>query len=202
MIQGVTGSQKIVSLIQSKGVLRPRDLAQYGIPRAELSRLCHNGTVQRVGRGLYRLADVDLSEHATIAEVCTVVPNDVICLLSALRFHDLTTQAPFEVWMAIDVKAHLPKTNLPVKFVRFSGPALSEGLEHHLVDGVPAKIYNLAKTVADCFKYRHKIGLDVALEALRECRKNDRCSMNDLWQYAKICRVSNVIRPYLEAMVI
>ena len=126
----------------------------------------------------------------------------MVCLLSALRFHDLTTQSPFEVWMAIDVKAHLPRTSLPIKFVRFSGPALTDGVETHRTDGVDIKVYCLAKTVADCFKYRHKIGLDVALEALRGYRKNNRCSMNDLWKYAKVCRVSNVIRPYLEAMSI
>ena len=102
--------------------------------------------------------------------------------------------------MAIDVKAHLPKTSLPIKFVRFSGPSLREGLEVHQVEGVEIKVYCLAKTVADCFKYRHKIGLDVALEALRESCKSGRCTIDDLWRYAKVCRVSNVMRPYLEAL--
>ena len=124
----------------------------------------------------------------------------MVCLLSALRFHDLATQAPFEVWMAIDVKAHQPKSGLTLKFVRFSGPALSEGVEVHQIEGVELKVFCLAKTIADCFKYRHKIGLDVAREALREASKGRRCTIDDLWRYAKVCRVSNVMRPHLEAL--
>lgn len=104
--------------------------------------------------------------------------------------------------MAIDVKAHLPQTSLPIKFVRFSGSALNDGVETHRLDGVDIKVYSLAKTVADCFKYRHKIGLDVALEALRESRKSGRCTIDDIWRYAKVCRVSNVMMPYMEAMAI
>ena len=102
--------------------------------------------------------------------------------------------------MAIDVKAHLPRTSLPIKFVRFSGPALSDGVETHRMDGVDIKVFCLAKTVADCFKYRHKIGLDVALEALREVIESGRCTIDDIWRYAKVCRVSNVMRPYMEVM--
>lgn len=202
MNQGTTGRQKIVSLIHDKGILRSRELEQHGVPRAELRKLCHDGTVQRVSRGLYRLTNMQISEHATITEASAAVPNGVICLLSALRFHDLTTQAPYEVWMAIAVKAHLPRISLPVKFVRFSGPALSEGVEHHVIDSVPIKVYNLPKTIADCFKYRNKIGLDVALEALREVKNGSRCTIDDLWHYAKVCRVNNVMRPYLEALSI
>jgi predicted transcriptional regulator of viral defense system len=144
--------------------------------------------------------NAEITEHQTLAEVGKAIPNGVVCLLSALRFHDLTTQAPFEVWMAIDVKAHLPRTSLPIKFVRFSGSALSDGVETHRMDGVDIKVYCLAKTVADCFKYRHKIGLDVALEALREVIESGRCTIDDIWRYAKVCRVSNVIRPYMEVM--
>lgn len=191
--------KKVVELLKRRGILRPRDLDRHAIPREVLRRLCGQGGVQRVGHGLYRLSDSKETEHVTLAEVCKQIPNGVVCLISALRFHNLTTQAPFEVWLAIDVKAHRPRTDLPVHFVRFSGPALAEGVEVHKVDGVPVKVYNPAKTVADCFKYRNKIGLDVALEALKECRKEQRCSIDDLWHYANICRVTNVIRPYLEA---
>lgn len=198
----LTAQQKLLELFSMQGVIRPRDLDHYEISRVELSRLCDRGIIQRVGRGLYRLASAQITEHQTLAEVGKAIPNGVVCLLSALRFHDLTTQAPFEVWMAIDVKAHLPKTTLPIKFVRFSGYALSDGIETHTVDGVDVKVYCLAKTIADCFKYRHKIGLDVALEALRESQKGARCTIDELWQYAKICRVHNVMMPYLEAMVI
>lgn len=202
VIMNLTAQQKLLELFSMQGVIRPRDLDHYEISRVELSRLCDRGIIQRVGRGLYRLASAQITEHQTLAEVGKAIPNGVVCLLSALRFHDLTTQAPFEVWMAIDVKAHLPKTTLPIKFVRFSGYALSDGIETHTVDGVDVKVYCLAKTIADCFKYRHKIGLDVALEALRESQKGARCTIDELWQYAKICRVHNVMMPYLEAMVI
>jgi predicted transcriptional regulator of viral defense system len=129
------------------------------------------------------------------------VPRGIICLLSALRFHGLTTQAPFEVWIAIDVKAWHPKVdNLPLRVVRFSGEALAAGIEEHVIEQVHVRIYGAAKTVADCFKYRNKIGLDVALEALRDCWRLRRATMDELWTYAKVCRVANVMRPYLEAI--
>ena len=152
-------------------------------------------------RGLYTLADADVSEHQSLAEASKRIPHGVICLLSALRFHGLTTQAPFEVWVAVDVKARKPGSNgLPLRIVRFSGAALRSGVEDQLIQGVAVKVYSPAKTVSDCFKYRNKIGLDVALEALRECWREHRCTMDDLWRYAKICRVSNVMRPYLESL--
>jgi predicted transcriptional regulator of viral defense system len=126
----------------------------------------------------------------------------VICLLSALQFHDLTTQAPFEVWMAIDVRARRPRgTTPPLRIVRFSGRALTEGVEVHEIEGVRVRVYGPAKTVADCFKYRNKIGLDVALEALRDYRRQHPAGMDELWHFAHTCRVSNVMRPYLEAQV-
>jgi len=125
----------------------------------------------------------------------------VVCLLSALRFHDLTTQAPFEVWLAIENKALAPRLDYPpLRIVRFSGPALTEGVEEHLVDGVTVRVTGVAKTVADCFKYRNKIGLDVALEALREAWRAKRMTSDDLWYYAKVCRVANVMRPYLDSL--
>lgn len=198
----LTAQQRLLDLFSKQSVVRSRDLEQYEIPRVEISRLCKRGVLERVGRGIYRLANARVTEHQTLTEVSKAIPNGVVCLLSALRFHELTTQAPFEVWMAIDVKAHLPRTSLTIKFVRFSGSALSEGVETHMVDGVEVKVYCLAKTIADCFKYRNKIGLDVALEALRECRKSDRCTMDEVWRYAKVCRVSNVMRPYMEVMAI
>jgi predicted transcriptional regulator of viral defense system len=198
----LTAQLKLLDIFGKKGVIRSRDLGQYEISRVVLSRLCLRGEIQRVGRGLYRLVNAQITEHQTLAEVSKAIPNGVVCLLSALRFHDCTTQAPFEIWMAIDVKAHRPKTTLPIKIVRFSGCALSDGIETHMLDGVNIKVYSIAKTVADCFKYRHKIGMDVALEALRESWRSGRCTVDELWQFAKICRVQNVMRPYLEAMVI
>ena len=182
-------------------MLRPRDLDPYDIPRTYLSRLCASGKLQRVGRGLYVLPGSDNTEHHALAEVCKRVPNGVVCLLSALRFHEITTQAPFEVWLAIDVKAWKPRLEYPpTRIARFSKAALHAGVEEHRVEAVTVRVYNPAKTVADCFKYRNKIGLDVAIEALKECWRSRRCTMDELWHYADICRVRNVMRPYLETI--
>lgn len=192
--------KRVLKIAAEAGVLRPRDLDNHGIPRRYLSMLCRQGLLSRTGRGLYVLADADTTENRTLAEVCKRVPAGVICLLSALRFHNLTTQMPFQVWLAIDRKARLPKEPmLPIRIVRFSGPALETGIEEHQVEGVRVKVYSPAKTVADCFKYRNKIGRDVALEALRDCRSQRKCSNDELWRYAKVCRVANVMKPYLEA---
>jgi predicted transcriptional regulator of viral defense system len=154
-----------------------------------------------VGRGLYVLPDADVSEHHSLAEASKRVPHGVVCLLSALRFHNLTTQSPSEVWLAIGSKAWRPQVDYPrLRFVRFSDRALEAGVEEHSIEGVLVRVYSPAKTVADCFKYRNKIGLDVALEALRDCRRERKCSNDELWRYAKICRVANVMRPYMEAI--
>jgi len=193
-------TEQILDLAREFGVLRPKELDRYGIPRRYLYRLERDGKLQRVGRGLYALPDAEPSENRSLAEAAKRVPSGVICLLSALRFHELTTQAPFEVWIAIAEKAWRPRVDYPpLRVVRFSGAALEQGTEKHVVEGVPVQVFSPAKTVADCFKYRNKIGLDVAIEALRECLRARRCSMDDLWHYAGVCRVRNVMRPYLEA---
>jgi len=128
-------------------------------------------------------------------------PQAIICLLSALRFHDLTTQSPFEVWLAIPNKARSPRMDYPpLRIVRFSGAALTHGVEDHVVDGVSVRVTSVARTVADCFKFRNKIGLDVALEALQEAWRAKRVSMDELWPYATLCRVANVMRPYMESL--
>ena len=194
-------TQQILEIVAEEGILRPRDLDAHGIPRIYLSRLCEHGLLDRVGRGLYVLPDADVSEHHTLAEAGKRVPHGVVCLLSALRFHGLTTQSPSEVWLAIGNKAWRPQVDYPpLRFVRFSERTLEAGVEEHSIEGVLVRIYNPAKTVADYFKYRNKIGLDVALEALRDCRRQRRCTNDDLWHYAKICRVANVMRPYMEAI--
>lgn len=192
---------QVLKYAQNRGVLRAQDLEAHGIHREYLRRLERQGLLMRSGRGIYTLIDTELTEHHSLAEASQRVPHGIVCLLSALRFHGITTQAPFEVWMAIDHKARPPKENiLPMRIVYMSGSALQLGIEEHQIEGVPVQIYNPAKTVADCFKYRNKIGLDVALEALRECWR-ERCStIDELWYYAKICRVSNVMRPYLESL--
>jgi predicted transcriptional regulator of viral defense system len=197
---GMDRTQRILEIAEQEGVLRPRDLDAHGIPRIYLGRLCERGLLDRVGRGLYVLPDADVSEHHTLAEAGKRVPHGVVCLLSALRFHGLTTQSPSEVWLAIGNKAWRPQVDYPpLRFVRFSERTLEAGVEEHSIEGVLVRVYNPAKTVADCFKYRNKIGLDVALEALRDCRRQRRCTNDELWRYAKICRVANAMRPYMEA---
>jgi predicted transcriptional regulator of viral defense system len=193
-------AEQILALARRKGVLRAQDLGAAGIPRMILTRLCRNGRLSRVGRGLYILPEGDVTEHHSLAEVSRKSPQAAICLLSALRFHRLTTQAPFEVWIAVDVKARKPKMDAaPLRVVRFSGHARTYGVEEHVVENVVVRVTSAAKTVADCFKYRNKIGLDVALEALKEYRRSPR-SMDELWRAAKVCRVAAVMRPYMEAI--
>lgn len=196
-----TRRQQVLNLIRQKGVLRPKDLVEHGIDARYLWILMEEGSIQRTGRGLYVSADLQPSEHHTLAEAARVVPNGVVCLLSALRFHGLTTQAPFEVWMAIAGKAWQPGAGgLPLRIVRFSGSALEHGVEDHEVDRVRVRIYSPAKTVADCFKFRNKIGLDVALEALRDAWTRRAVTMDDLWRAADATRMKNVMRPYLESI--
>jgi len=197
-----TTAERLIDLARSRGLIRPCDLAPQGIPRVSLTRAVRRGQLERVGRGLYGLPGREVSAHGSLAEVASRVPKGVVCLLSALRFHGLTTQAPFEVWLAIENKAIKPKLDYPVlRIVRFSGAALTEGIEEHFVDGVNVRVTGVAKTVADCFKYRNKIGLDVALEALREGWHEKRMTSDDIWRYAKVCRVANVMRPYLDSLV-
>jgi predicted transcriptional regulator of viral defense system len=193
--------QAILELARKRGLIRPRDLEPLGLPRVTLTRLVRQGLLTRVARGLYALPDRPVSEHTALAEVARKYPQAIVCLLSALRFHELTTQSPFEVWLAIPNKARAPRIDYPpLRIVRFSGSLLAEGVEEHSIDGVPVRITSVARTVADCFKYRNKIGLDVALEALREAWKARRFDMDELWQFAKLDRVANVIRPYLESL--
>jgi len=196
-----SSKDRLLALARQAGVLRPRDLDAEGIPREYLRRLLEEGLLDRPGRGIYIAAGLKPTPNHTLAEACKRIPHGTICLLSALQFHGLTTQAPFEVWLAIDEKARLPKVDYPpLRIVRFSGAALKDGIAEHRIEGVPVKVYSPAKTVADCFKYRNKIGLDVALEALRDCWKKRRATIDALWQAAKTCRVANVMRPYLESL--
>ncbi len=191
----------ILKVFKKIGIVRPVDLTKNGVRREHMYRLHKRGLVERIGRGLYVLRNAKITENHNIAEACKKVPRGVVCLLSALRLHGLTTQNPFEVWMAIDRKARLPRSESPkLRLVRYSGEALTEGVEVRRIEQVPVRVYGVAKTVVDCFKYRNKIGLDVALEALRESRRERACTMDELWRYAKICRVSNVMRPYLESV--
>lgn len=202
-----TKSEHILALAEQRGVLRPRDLDEYHIPRAYLHRLWRRGLLEHDTRGLYRIQQRELSEHHSLVEVSKQVPAGIVCLLSALQFHGLTTQNPFEIWLALSAKARRPQpAGIPLRVARFSGEALTAGIEEHVIEGIIVKVYHPAKTVADCFKYRHKIGLDVAIEALRDALRLRNaegslcCSVDAIWHYAQICRVSNVIKPYLEAL--
>lgn len=160
-----------------------------------------SGQLKQVVRGLYAPTGYQPSEHAALVTVARRAPDALLCLLTALRLHELTTQAPFEVWIAVGNKARAPRLDYPpLRVVRFSDATLSKGVETRIVDGVKLRVTNAAKTVADCFKFRNKIGLDVALEALRETRRAKRASNDELWRYAKLCRVATVMRPYLEAV--
>jgi predicted transcriptional regulator of viral defense system len=168
----------------------------------EISRRVAAGTLVRLGRGLYALPDYQSGEHGSLVEVAKRAPKVVFCLLTALRIHDLTTQSPHEVWIAIGNKDHPSRMPYPkLRTVRFSPDSLAAGVETREVDGTAIRVTNVAKTVADCFKFRSKVGIDVALEALREARRSKRASTEDLWRYARIDRVLNVMRPYLEALL-
>ena len=196
-----THAQRILSLARQKGLLRASDLDAIEAPRVVLTRLTEAGLLERVSRGLYRLPSHPGSEHEGLATVAAKVPQAVFCLLTALQFHELTTQLPRQVWIAMPRGSHLPRLDYPpIKMVQMTGAVYTAGIEEHLRDGVTLRVYSAAKTVADCFKHRNKIGLEVALEALKDARAKRMASADDLWRYAKVCRVANVMRPYLEAI--
>jgi len=200
-MKAASQEKRAIAAVKRLGVARPRDLVRLGLRREYAQRLANRGELVRVARGLYAIPDAEVSSHRTLAEVAKAVPAGTICLLTSLRYHGLTTQSPPEVWIALDIHAWKPRsTPFPVRTVYFSGAALKEGVETHKIDGVPVRIYSAAKTVADCFKYRNKIGVDVAIEALKDYLKQHRRGNDELWHFAKICRVSNVMRPYLEAI--
>jgi len=197
-----TTENTILQMARKTGVVRAREIREAGLHPEYLRKLCKRGKLIRTGRGLYVLADGDFTEHHSLAEACKRVPHGIICLLSALSYHEIGTQTPHEVWMAIDRAMRKPKVDYPsIRVFRFSGPSLKEGIEEIKIEGVSVRVYNPAKTVADCFKYRNKVGIDVALEALKECWRSRRCTIDELVHYAKICRVRNIMQPYMEAIV-
>ncbi len=194
-------TQRALDLAGQKGLLRARDLDALNLPHIVLTRLTAAGRLEKVGRGLYRLPGSHGSEHESLLAVARRVPQAVFCLLTALQFHALTTQLPRQVWLAMPRGSHVPRIDYPpLKMVQMSDEVYASGVEEHLHDGVTLRVTCAAKTVVDCFKHRNKIGLDVALEALKDARTRNHASVDDLWRYAKICRVANVIRPYLESI--
>ena len=193
--------QKIMHYVAEHGIVRPRDIEAIGFPREYLVRLHRRGKVNRPSRGIYTLPDANVTEWHSYAQVAKRLPEGVICLLSALAFHEITTQSPPSVWIALRKGARTPTLASPsLRIVRLYGPSLTGGIENHKIEGVPVRVYSAAKTVADCFKFRNKIGLDVAIEALKDCLRQEKASVNEVYRYAKVCRVSNVIRPYMEAL--
>ncbi len=194
-------TQAILDLARETGLVRPRDLASRAISRVTLTRFVKSGQLQKIGRGLYALPDRDATEHHGLAVTAKRVPHGVVCLLFALRLHDLTTQDPFEVWLAIDRKARRPsQDHPPLHVVRFTRRALEEGVEEHEIEGVMVRVTTPARRIADCFRYRAKVGLHVAIEALRDYRQKRIGMVDALWTAAEIAHVRSVIRPYLEAL--
>lgn len=194
--------QQVIDVVTRLSVVRPRDIAALGLPKEYLHRLEAEGILNRLGRGIYQPAQYVPGCHQTLLETAKRVPGGVIALLSALAFHEFTTQNPFEVWVAVDRKAYKPSLDYPpLRYLSMSGAALAEGVEMHKIDGVTIKVFNPAKTIADCFKYRNKIGIDVAIEALKEGLRTKQIPIGELLHYAEICRVKNVMTPYLESLV-
>lgn len=183
------------------GTLRSRELTARGVSRVQLSRWLAGGELQRLSHGIYALPNYAPNQHASLVEVARRAPRVVFCLLTALRFHELTTQAPFDVWIAIGNKDHPPRLPYPkLRVQRFSSASLDYGVLQHRVDGATLRVTDIAKTVADCFKFRNKVGLDVALEALREALQTKHTTVDAIWAAAKVCRVATVMRPYLESL--
>ena len=192
---------RILKLARGKGVLRTRDVSVAGESRAALAQLVEKNLLTKLGRGLYALPDRQFSAHGALAEVSAKTEQGVVCLISALRFHELTTQQSSEVWLAIPGKARPPKMVYPrIRVVHMSGETMAAGVVTVDIGGRAVRIYSIAKTIADCFKFRNKIGLDVALEALNEAWNARQVTMDELWRYATICRVANVMRPYMESL--
>ncbi|MDP3738280.1 MAG: type IV toxin-antitoxin system AbiEi family antitoxin domain-containing protein [Hyphomonadaceae bacterium] len=190
-----------IALARRKTVARARDFDAVGVPRTVLMRLVDDGVLLRPSRGFYQLAGADVSATHSLAEASAAAPKGVVALLSALQFHGLTTQLPHEVWMLMPSKAWVP-TSPPVRLriLRAGEEALKAGIQRHSIDGASVPITSPAKTIADCFKYRSRVGLDVAIEALRDGLKQRKATRADIQRYARICRVQNVMRPHLETL--
>lgn len=197
-----TDRQRALALARERGTVTTREIVEAGIHSQVLTRLVREGSLERVSRGNYRHPSVPVTEHHGLVLAATAVPKGIVCLLSALSFHEIGTQVPSEVWLALDRRARRPVVNYPpLRIVRFSGEALREGVGIHRIEGIDVRITSVAKTVADLFKYRNKIGLDVALEALREGWRERRFTIDELDRAARACRVERVMRPYVEGVI-
>ncbi len=198
----MSSPEQMQEILRRQAYVRPRDLEELGIPRSFLLRMVRQGKAERIERGLYEILDADMTENHDIAAVAKRVPSSIVCLISALSYHGIGTQIPHQVWIAIDRKARKPRLeSLPVRIVRFSGAALRYGIIEKTLEGVPVRITSPARTVVDCFRYRYKVGLDVATEALRDALGWRRTTVAEICRAAEVCRVRTVIRPYIEALI-
>ena len=194
-------TERLLSLVRQRRLIRPVEVADAGATRQHLARLLTRGLIVRHARGLYGLPDADVTEHHSLAEACKRVPHGVVCLLSALHFHDLGTQLPAEVWLAVPRAAWRPKpATLRLRLIFLPDTALRRSVETHVIEGVSVHVFSAARTVVDCFKFRSKVDVDVAIEALRELRRRKLATSDEIWREARHCRVANVMRPYLEAI--
>jgi predicted transcriptional regulator of viral defense system len=192
---------RALDLLKDKGMLRLKDFIAEDITPETLARLVRDKQVLRPARGLYQLPNTQIDAAHTLVEASVLVPKGIVCLISALQFHELTLQMPSAVWMAIERTAWRPTSSYPpIRFVRFSGWAMTEGVERYPIQSRQVPITNPARTIVDCFRYRNKIGIDIAMEGLREGIRRRKCTPDQLWQYAKTARVWTVMRPYVEAV--
>jgi len=194
---------KAVTLIKTRGgMVRTTEAIKAGIHNRTLRQLCHTGTLEQVSRGIYRLASHPPISNPDLVTVAVRVPNAIVCLISALAFHELTTQIPHAVSIALKKGSETPRLeHPPITVHRFTETSLNAGIEEHRIDGVAVRIYSPEKTLADGFKFRHKIGMDVVLEALKLYKARKTFNLGELFKFARICRVENVMKPYLETMI-
>jgi predicted transcriptional regulator of viral defense system len=194
---------QILALAEERGVIRPSDLQQLLLDPRYLRALVTEGRLIRTGRGLYSLATFDITERHNMVEAVRTQSKGVVCLLSSLSFHGLGTQLPHQIWLAVPYGARITANDtVPLRITVMRPSSYGAGIDIHQVEGVDVPVYNIAKTVADCFKFRGKVGFDVALEALREAMREKRCDREEIRKYAQIDRVENVMRPYMEAFAI
>jgi predicted transcriptional regulator of viral defense system len=201
--QGATARSRLLKLARTRPIVRARDAAAEGIHTSTLTRLARAGKLEKVGPGRYRLATSDVTESHSLVLACSIVPSSVVCVTTALLFHRVGTQLPREVWLAVPRGTRVPSFAFPLVRVTRIVPALFElGVEEHDIEGGKVRVYNLARTVVDCFRFRNKVGVDVALEALREAWRSRRLDLNEVDRVAKALRVDRVMRPYLEMLVV
>ena len=196
-----TNEIKILDMVKALGILRPRDVRSKGHSVAYLQRLVAKERLVKLGRGQYALPDREATEYDTLAVTAKRYPGTVVCLLSALRFHELTTQSPGAIWLAVEGSKLAPaNTPTTVQVVRMSNLSFQGGITTHVLGQVPVRIYDPAKTVADCFKFRNRVGMDIAVEALKDCLAQQLATPAKIWKFAEICRIKTIVKPYLEAL--